>query len=230
MLGRLRERLNRRQKSLSDSISDNVFKQLKEWLENHPDIDKVPEKTLAKAIVAKWESENQNQADHTKKENRFAELSVEASRSANTYAQLAIRTAFLLNGGALLALPALVKLTGISTLTGNQLHIVFTCFIGGLLFAAVSAFLAYLSMSAVGDSYDTKVNVEQRIALKNKAANHQKYGILAFNASIILFFIGSAMASQQMLERTNTENKKTCQQISDGVELCIQTPQQPGTE
>lgn len=68
---------------------------------------------------------------------------------AHGFAKVAIQTTFLLNGGALIAFPAFAQLVG----TGFRDHVGWaltsiTGFVLGLVFIAVTALLAYLSMEA----------------------------------------------------------------------------------
>ena len=72
---------------------------------------------------------------------------------ADGYAKIAIRTMFLLNGGALIAFPAIAQLVGTS-FHENVSWVLYSLgsFVIGLVFISVTTVLAYLSMNSDKDA------------------------------------------------------------------------------
>lgn len=72
---------------------------------------------------------------------------IEAGKGAIAFAQTALKSGFILNGGALIALPAFIQIFSVSDVASAYITITILCFTGGLFFCGIGALLAYLTMS-----------------------------------------------------------------------------------
>ncbi len=72
---------------------------------------------------------------------------IEAERGAIAFAQTALKSGFILNGGALIVLPAFMQIFSVSDVASAYITITILCFTGGLFLCGIGALLAYLAMS-----------------------------------------------------------------------------------
>jgi hypothetical protein len=140
----------------------------------------------------------------------------QTNRGATEFASIAIRSAYLLNGSALVAKPAILKLVGNSTLTGGILLTSVISFFAGIFLSSVTNYLAYRSMFTAGNGHDLEISarvievknahypsddisidqakiVSIRSDAQDKATNANRLAdiaVISFGLSVLVFLFG----------------------------------------
>lgn len=76
------------------------------------------------------------------------QFEIEAGKGAIAFAQTALKSGLILNGGALIVLPAFMQIFRVSDVAPVHITITILCFTGGLFLCGIGALLAYLAMTA----------------------------------------------------------------------------------
>ena len=81
-----------------------------------------------------------------------------ADQSASEFALAAVKTSYLLNGGALVAIPAILQIGHAGTISKPSLMAATISFVVGIIFSVVTNFLAYRSLFKAGEAHGYELN------------------------------------------------------------------------
>ncbi|HVA13482.1 MAG TPA: hypothetical protein VNF99_09550 [Stellaceae bacterium] len=169
-----------------------------------------------RVYLEQWDSSTRPMHEHA----------VEMARAAIGFAQGALRTAFLLNGGALIALPTFSAIfragtKSIAALLGASIG----CFVAGLVACVLAHLFTFFTTSAAAQNRDAKVELQKininlqhkRVTPEAAEAAHkaqeairakqdhntkrwEKAAFISLFGSIVLFSIGAVLGAIKLMQ------------------------------
>lgn len=146
------------------------------------------------------------------------------------FASIAIKATFVMNGGALVALPAILQFADKGRISTQSLLVSVILFVVGIVLATITNFLAYKSMLVASDGHENEVSARaveviewyypsedptpNQAKIKTYRADAQdkfkwaqrlaNLGVLGFGLSAVAFIIGVAIIIHGLNAKSNT--------------------------